>query len=214
MSHVSLHVVDVYHFETKKEKWCTAIISSMMCFNGAIMCATTWSQREVYNMKKHQVYNMKVQHWSKETPLPGGVSYLLSSQIKNREEEDPPWRTTPEIDQFWGCFFRERPLPPGSWSGNMVNRKPPRGGVFFRSTWRNMKSAVHDEDTRCSLQKACRQHQVFDLHVYNFMSTTSCLQLHVYNFMSTTSCLQLHVYNFMSTTSSSPARSFKSTTSD
>ena len=66
--------------------------------------------------------------WSKETPPPGGFSYLVCSLIKNREEEDPPWRTTPKIDYFWGWFFRGGPLPPGSWSGNILNRKPPRGG--------------------------------------------------------------------------------------
>jgi len=48
---------------------------------------------------------MKVQHWSKETPPPGGISYSLSSQIKNREEEDPSWRTNPKIDQFRGWFL-------------------------------------------------------------------------------------------------------------
>jgi len=73
--------------------------------------------------------------WSKEPPHPGGVSYLLCSPIKNREEEDPPWRTTPKIDQFWGSFWRGGPLPPGSWSGNIVNRNPPRGGGFFRSNF-------------------------------------------------------------------------------
>jgi len=61
-------------------------------------------------------------------PPPGGVSYLLCSLMKNWEEEDPPWRTTPKIDQFWGWFSRGGPLPPGSWSGNIMNRKPPRGG--------------------------------------------------------------------------------------
>jgi len=34
------------------------------------------------------------------TPPPGEVFYLLCSLIKNREEEDSPWRTTPKIDQF------------------------------------------------------------------------------------------------------------------
>jgi len=28
------------------------------------------------------------------------------------------WRSTPNIDQFWGRFFTGDPLPPGSWSGN------------------------------------------------------------------------------------------------
>jgi len=37
---------------------------------------------------------------TERNPPPGGVSYLLCSIIKNQEEEDPPWRTTPKIDQF------------------------------------------------------------------------------------------------------------------
>ena len=39
------------------------------------------------------------------------------------------------INQFWEWFFRGSPLPPGSWSGNIVNRKPPRGGGSFRSKY-------------------------------------------------------------------------------
>jgi len=69
--------------------------------------------------------------YQKKPPPSGGISYLLYSLIKNQEEEEPPWRTTPKIDQFWGWFFRGVPLPPGSWSGNTVNRKPPGGGVSF-----------------------------------------------------------------------------------
>jgi len=57
-------------------------------------------------------------HFDRRTPPLWGGSYLLCSLLKNREEED----------QFWGWFFRGGPLPPGSWSGNIVNRKPPRGG--------------------------------------------------------------------------------------
>ena len=62
----------------------------------------------------------------KRTPPPGGVSYLLCSIIKNQEEEDFPRRMCTKCFE-WG------PLPPGSWLGNIVNRKPPGGGDFFRS---------------------------------------------------------------------------------
>jgi len=62
----------------------------------------------------------------KEPRSPGGGSYLLCSLIKNLEEEDPPRST-------WYKFFEGVPLPSSSWSGNMVNRKPPWGGGFFRS---------------------------------------------------------------------------------
>jgi len=61
-------------------------------------------------------------------PLRGGFVFTMFL-IKNREEEDPPWRTTPKNDQFLGWFFRGGgPFPPGSWSGNIVNRTPPPGG--------------------------------------------------------------------------------------
>jgi len=56
-----------------------------------------------------------------ETAPPGGVSYLLCSLIKNPEEEDPPRRICTKC-------FEGGPLPPGSWLGNIVNRKPPPGG--------------------------------------------------------------------------------------
>ena len=60
-----------------------------------------------------------------------GVSYLLCSLIKNPEEEDPPWRITPKIDQCWGWFFGGGPLPPGSWFGNHPTKKLPTGGGFL-----------------------------------------------------------------------------------
>jgi len=77
--------------------------------------------------------------WSKETPLPGGVSYLLRSLIKNPEDKDPHRRICTRC-------FEGGPLHASSWSGNIVNRKPPRGGgvpfetppgggVSFRSNW-------------------------------------------------------------------------------
>jgi len=73
---------------------------------------------------------------------PGGRGPPLKNHpqnwsIKTREEEGPPWRTTPKIDQFWGWFFRGGPLPPGSWSGNIVNRNPSPGGggSFDQCVW-------------------------------------------------------------------------------
>jgi len=45
----------------------------------------------------HHQFDLKV---DRKNPPPWGVSYLLCSLIKNREEEDPSWRTTPKIDQF------------------------------------------------------------------------------------------------------------------
>ena len=85
--------------------------------------------------------------WSKETPPPGGLSYLLCSLIENRGEEDPPWRTTPKIDQFWGCFFRGGPLPPGPWFGNHQTEKPPQEGGFLSinsSVWTLLSTGEFD----------------------------------------------------------------------
>jgi len=67
--------------------------------------------------------------------VPGGICWLGAFQIKNREEEDPPWKTTPKIDQLWGWFFMGGPLPPCSWFGNHPTDKPCRGGGFFRSMY-------------------------------------------------------------------------------
>ena len=55
----------------------------------------------------------------RNTP-PGGGSYSLCSLVKNPEEEDPPRIICTRC-------FEGGPLPLGSWSGNKVNRKPPRG---------------------------------------------------------------------------------------
>jgi len=62
--------------------------------------------------------------WSKDPPPPGEVSYLLCSLIKNPEEEDLPRRICTRC-------FEGGPLPAGSGSGNVVNRKPPQGGGFL-----------------------------------------------------------------------------------
>jgi len=73
--------------------------------------------------------------WSKE-PHPHGFFFLLGGfQTKNREEEDPPWKTIPKIDQFWGLIFRRGPLPPGSLFGNHPTRKPPWGGGVLSIKW-------------------------------------------------------------------------------
>ena len=63
-------------------------------------------------------------HWSKETPPPGGVFYLLCSLIKNLEGKDPPRKICTRC-------FEGGPLASGSWCENIVNRKTPRGGGFL-----------------------------------------------------------------------------------
>jgi len=39
----------------------------------------------------------------KETPTPGGVSFLGDFQTKNSEEEDPPAEQTQKLMNFGGC---------------------------------------------------------------------------------------------------------------
>jgi len=73
-----------------------------------------------------------------ETPPPWGgfVGWFpnqANKQTKNQEEEDPPWRTTPKLDQIWGLFFRGGSLPLGSWFGNHPTNKKTR---LLRSTCR------------------------------------------------------------------------------
>jgi len=65
---------------------------------------------------KSQLYSL-----FERKPPPQGVSYLLCSLIKNPEEEVPPLRISTRC-------FEGVPLPPGSWSGNIINRKTPWGG--------------------------------------------------------------------------------------
>ena len=64
------------------------------------------------------------QIWWKETLHLGKLSCLLCSLIKNRESEAPPRRT-------WNKFLEGGLLTHGSWWGNKVNRKHPRGGGFL-----------------------------------------------------------------------------------
>jgi len=82
-------------------------------------------------------------YWSKEPPPSGWVSYLQCSLITNSEEEDPP-------QSNWYKFVEGGPLFPCSWLGNMVNRKPPRGGQFLSiniytqsANWHSGYKAVH-----------------------------------------------------------------------
>jgi len=64
----------------------------------------------------------------KKPPRPGG--WLCGLQPRTGGKG-------PQLDQLWGWFFRGGPLPPGSWSGNIVNRNPPRGGGFLSIKLKN-----------------------------------------------------------------------------
>ena len=70
---------------------------------------------------------------------------LLCSLIQIRVQEDPPRRT-------WYKFFEGGPLTHGSWWGNIVNRKPPRGGgVSFDQIYQ--KNSVFVEKSPALCQK-------------------------------------------------------------
>jgi len=51
----------------------------------------------------------------------------------------PPLKKNPQNWSILGWFFRRGPLPPGSWSGNIVNRNPPRRGGFLSIKTRGWK---------------------------------------------------------------------------
>jgi len=51
-----------------------------------------WSQSPTHQVQWGSPFNKYSLCWSKETPPPGGVSYLLCSLIKNPEEKEPPSR--------------------------------------------------------------------------------------------------------------------------
>ena len=82
---------------------------------------------------------------TKRNPPRGrGVSYLLCSLIKNWEEEDPrgPLKNHQQNRSILGVvlqgwFFKGGPLPPSSWLGNIINRKPPGGFLSVRLLWPN-----------------------------------------------------------------------------
>ena len=70
---------------------------------------------------RYNMYNIYTCILIERNTPPGGGSYLLCSLIKNPEEEDPSRRICTRC-------FEGGPLPPVSWLGNIVNRKPPPGG--------------------------------------------------------------------------------------
>jgi len=86
-----------------------------------VMAKESYQMRSSNNLYKGVSSYLAHTLGQKTPPPPGGGSYLRCSLIKNLSEQDPPRST-------WYKFFEGGPLPPGSWSGNIVNRKPPRGG--------------------------------------------------------------------------------------
>jgi len=100
---------------------------------------------ELYNSKGAE----RSQSWSKETSSGGG---WFPNQ--EPEEEDPNWRTTPKLINFWGCKNNPQNrlifgvvLVWGSFSSRFLVWKPPnkrkketkktpQGGVSFDQSWR------------------------------------------------------------------------------
>ena len=72
--------------------------------------------------------------WSKETPPWGGFLFTMFPD-QEPEGEDPPWRTNPKIEQFWGVALQGR-----SSSSQFLIREhskketPPGGGGSFDSS--------------------------------------------------------------------------------
>ena len=125
------HIYTAHEFDTKH------IIGIACGCSGLYICDMTHSHVTWLIHQRHVASTRHQSHvtwlWSKKNPGGGGSS-LLCFLIKNPEEEDPPWSA-------WYKFFEGGPLPPGSWSGNIVNRKTPRGGgslsinVFISVMW-------------------------------------------------------------------------------
>ena len=87
----------------------------------------------------HNLTHLWCRIWLKlPPPPPGGVCLLGGFQFKSPEEEDPPWKTTPRIDQF-RIFFSGGDLPPVSSSCGLFIWKPPKkktpeGGACFHQS--------------------------------------------------------------------------------
>ena len=63
------------------------------------------------------------------TSLRGGSSSSGFLMREHSKYETPPGGVVPR--RICTRCFEKGPLPPGSWLGNIVNRKTPRGGVFL-----------------------------------------------------------------------------------
>ena len=96
--------------------------------------------KEWYQKTTHFVVDVDFQknectHVDRKKSPPGGFpKYYVPLSIhyvplsRTGRKRTPPEEPPPKMDHFWGWFSRGAPLPPGSWSGNIVNRKPPRRG--------------------------------------------------------------------------------------
>ena len=83
-----------------------------------------WIYTNVYiwMCKCEIILNVKLPFDRKKPPPRGGFRVTMFP------DQEPGGRGPPS--STWDKFFEGGPLPPGSWSGNIVNRKPPRRGGF------------------------------------------------------------------------------------
>jgi len=82
-----------------------------------------------------------------------GHFFLSGYIMKNPEEEDLPWRTTPKIHEFWGLFFMGVLFAPCSWFGNHPTKKLPRvGGFLTINLWPRYQMYLPDKSCKtCAL---------------------------------------------------------------
>ena len=118
---------EIHRFEFDSTLHCG---TSARIFKKWLVVRENWLAREYMPMPAHQHCGLFYPLWSKETPPPGGISYLPCSLLKNRVKEEPPRRMCTR-------FLEGGPLTHGSWWGNIVNRKPPPGGggSFDQFVW-------------------------------------------------------------------------------
>ena len=96
-------------------------------------------------------------------PPPGGVSYSLCSPIK---EDDP-------LRRICTRCFEGGHLSQGSWLGNIVNRKPPRGGGFLRSGYIKKYDVVTIHCGYCVFHRI--RHECVYVYVYVCMCMCMCV---------------------------------------
>ena len=137
-----------------------------------------------------QILHFSIWSWLKEPPPPGGVSYLLCSQTKNPEDEDPPRRICT------GCF-EGGPLPPSFWLGNgMSSKKVMAGHTWCLQVIHHNIPNLNASQTQRISNTAFLQKKVIAGHIW-------CLQVIHHNIpclnasqtlpISNTACLQKKV---------------------
>ena len=133
---------------------------------------------------RYNMYNIYTCILIERNTPPGGGSYLLCSLIKNPEEEDPSRRICTRC-------FEGGPLPPVSWLGNIVNRKPPPGGGFFRSIYTWQPISISNTDTCAYIYISNPSISILSIYIY---IESSCVRIHLFLKSTLSSKLCVHVY--------------------